>query len=727
MCAWGQYNVNVPGGSGGYTIFSDNVSLSPNDLEHTTLQMLSPTAELLYWNPTTQGYIVYKRIPAGGGWTSNPTITTGEAFYCIDPEGAGVSIPFTGGPGNLTQIASFTPATEWYFLGSQIYHATPSTYNYNEITGYPNPGVTGVSLYRANTSVLATSPLPSAPFTDPAQWNEYWYDGSNWHPSTPAVNLGEAVWIGPSSCAIQGTVTKTGGQPFANCEVALSDGQFTFTDANGNYRFSIPAAGEYTVTLLPPCGWTAVTGPQGISATCPGPNIVPPFTAQPSPSNKPDLAVTVIYVPDPGYPSSPCPNDTGSYYVYYYNKCAISPTKTPTLQVTLSPHVTYGYSGGGTPSWSQVSGPPATPGIGATPFQVGQTLSWTLGPLTAGTIGVIQIPIKVTATINQVLTTIATINPIPGDARPSDNKFTSTIHAKCSFDPNSKIVEPEGCGPTGLINNQPLTYTIQFQNVGTAPAFQVVVTDQLDPSLDPTTLQILGASANYVLGLNGNQMTWTFPNIYLQDATDDLQASYGFITYQVQPLAGLADGTVITNQASIVFDSNPPVLTDTTTNTITSATLPSADFTVTPVPGSADATNNFTYTGGTVGATFLWDFGSNAIPPTSTDMNPLGVVFPTDGLTTVNLQVSNGDCTTTPASYLLNVGLPVLNITPTDTNQFVLSWQGDGYSLQQTTVLTNPVPWQTISVPLTQVGATYFTPDIAISNVTTFFRLTDHP
>src|SRR5262249_46092847 len=42
----------------------------------------------------------------------------------------------------------------------------------------------------------------------------------------------------------------------------------------------------------------------------------------------------------------------------------------------------------------------------------------------------------------------------------------------------------------------------------------------------------------------------------------------GFITYQVKPVSGVAGGTTIKNQASIVFDTNAPILTPTTSNVI---------------------------------------------------------------------------------------------------------------------------------------------------------------
>src|SRR5262249_7744489 len=44
----------------------------------------------------------------------------------------------------------------------------------------------------------------------------------------------------------------------------------------------------------------------------------------------------------------------------------------------------------------------------------------------------------------------------------------------------------------------------------------------------------------------------------------------GFVTFHIKPNAGLADGAQITNSASIVFDSNDPIATNTTLNTIDS-------------------------------------------------------------------------------------------------------------------------------------------------------------
>jgi uncharacterized repeat protein (TIGR01451 family) len=738
VCAWGNptYNVNV---APGYTLFANQLALSPNDLVNTPLGALPDKSAIIWWNGTT--FDIASK--AAGIWSSDPTINVGQGFYCSLPSTASpVTIPFSGiSSSTPTAIASFDPTTEWYLVGSQTYDSTlGATYNFYDITGYNTPPAAGVSLYRARNAQPGGTPVNSIPPNSPSDWNEYWYDGA-WHPFDPAIYLGEAVWIGPSRCSIEGTVTDGNGAPLSNWEISLSDGQYTFTDGNGNYRFGVSSGGDYTVTQIPPCGWNTLTDPQNVSVNCPGAVVqVPPFRATPNGINTgPDLTVIVIYVPDPGNPSFPCPNDTGYYSIHYYDKCGPTVAAGSTLTVTLSQWVSYGSTVNA--SWSQtppVGGSPAIPSTpvitGVNSVGGGGTLSWMLGALQVGAIGEIRIPVTVSGNVATThpfsqLWTLATINPPASvtDSDPADNIYQRLDVARCSFDPNDKTVSPTGCGPTGLINgNQPLTYMVQFQNIGSAPAFDVVVTDQLDPSLDPSTLKILGASANYVFQLNGNQMTWTFPNIFLPDAAENAPGSHGFVSYQVQPLSGLSDGTMITNQASIVFDKNPPVFTAITTNTITSATLPTASFTVAPRPGSAGHTNDFTYTGGPTGTTVFWDFGPDAIPPTSTNMNPSGVVIPAAGLRTVSLQVFSGDCTATPATYLLSVGQPVLNLASIAGNQVVLSWQGDGYALQEAGTLSGPIPWQSISPPLTQVGATHFA-SLGVTNTVMFYRLTDQP
>jgi hypothetical protein len=54
----------------------------------------------------------------------------------------------------------------------------------------------------------------------------------------------------------------------------------------------------------------------------------------------------------------------------------------------------------------------------------------------------------------------------------------------------------------------------------------------------------------------------------LPDSTTDEPGSQGYVIYRIKPLPTLAFGDVIENTASIYFDENPPIVTNTTFHTI---------------------------------------------------------------------------------------------------------------------------------------------------------------
>ena len=73
----------------------------------------------------------------------------------------------------------------------------------------------------------------------------------------------------------------------------------------------------------------------------------------------------------------------------------------------------------------------------------------------------------------------------------------------------------------------------------------------------------------YTYNLSGEGiLTFRFDNIMLPDSTTDEPASSGYFTYTVHVKHGTPVGSVINNNASIYFDYNLPVLTNTAINTI---------------------------------------------------------------------------------------------------------------------------------------------------------------
>ncbi len=162
------------------------------------------------------------------------------------------------------------------------------------------------------------------------------------------------------------------------------------------------------------------------------------------------------------------------------------------------------------------------------------------------------------------------VTPLAGDINPSDNLYTFCELAYTPYDPNAKYVSPEGIGASGIIPaDTALTYTVQFQNTGTFAARDIYILDTLDADLDLATLVVLGSSHPMdVQILPGNVLRFNFPLIWLPDSNSNEPASHGWVHYYIDQKQNLAPGTVIENTASIYFDFNAPVVTNTTINTL---------------------------------------------------------------------------------------------------------------------------------------------------------------
>ncbi len=188
------------------------------------------------------------------------------------------------------------------------------------------------------------------------------------------------------------------------------------------------------------------------------------------------------------------------------------------------------------------------------------------------------------------------VTPVAGDNDSSNNTFNFCYNVVNSFDPNQKEVDPEDLSPgyQGW-----LTYTVHFQNTGTAPAMNIRLLDTLSDNLDLATFQIMNYSHYNTVSLSGKILTFRFPHIMLPDSTADMEGSTGFVQYRVKPKPGLPLGTQIKNTAYIFFDYNPPVVTNTTLNQFVqplSVAEKSVDisFNVYPNPGNGNYVIAFT-------------------------------------------------------------------------------------------------------------------------------------
>ena len=174
---------------------------------------------------------------------------------------------------------------------------------------------------------------------------------------------------------------------------------------------------------------------------------------------------------------------------------------------------------------------------------------------------------------------------------------------------------PTGTGSrSSFAAQQEIPYTVNFENLPTATAYaqRIRITDQLDPNLDPRTLRLreigfkqyrfqvpdnraffqqrvqLGPDLGNLLAdisagvdLSTGTVTWTLtaidpatgeqPNgvsLGLLPPNNEANDGQGFVTFTVKPKATAATGVVIRNGATITFDTEAPIETNTVSNTI---------------------------------------------------------------------------------------------------------------------------------------------------------------
>jgi uncharacterized repeat protein (TIGR01451 family) len=182
-----------------------------------------------------------------------------------------------------------------------------------------------------------------------------------------------------------------------------------------------------------------------------------------------------------------------------------------------------------------------------------------------------------TTNINDVLNTTVSVSPISGDFTEDDNTYSLEQIVIDSYDPNDILVL-EGEQILLEQTDDYLHYIIRFQNTGTAEAINVRVTNIIDPKLEWFSLQLESLSHDGRVEIeDGILATFTFENIMLPSVNDDEAGSNGYIAYKIKPGQGAAVGDVFSNSASIFFDFNSPIVTNTVTTEVVNA-LSVADF-----------------------------------------------------------------------------------------------------------------------------------------------------
>jgi WD40 repeat protein/subtilase family serine protease len=199
------------------------------------------------------------------------------------------------------------------------------------------------------------------------------------------------------------------------------------------------------------------------------------------------------------------------------------------------------------------------------------------------------------------------------DCSSSDSQH---VQAATAIDPNEKQ-SPAGFGEERFVpRREAIPYTILFENLPSAQAYarQVVITDQLDPDLDWRTFEVGtisfrggrymveappgqrffqtevqmreedgGLRVQILAGVDitTGQVTFrltaidpqtgeppTSPLLGILPPNNEQREGEGFVTFRVKPKRTVPTGTVITNSATIVFDTEDPLTTNEVFNTV---------------------------------------------------------------------------------------------------------------------------------------------------------------
>ncbi len=162
------------------------------------------------------------------------------------------------------------------------------------------------------------------------------------------------------------------------------------------------------------------------------------------------------------------------------------------------------------------------------------------------------------------------------DETPLDNNATLNQITINSFDPNDKTCLEGNIVSPAMIGEY-VNYIIRFENTGTSFAENIVVKDIIDiTKFDIATLSPTSGSHNFYTRIsNGNTAEFIFENINLPFVNN---ANDGYVAFKIKTKSNLVPGDTFSNVASIYFDYNAPIITNTATTSIQTLSIEDFEF-----------------------------------------------------------------------------------------------------------------------------------------------------
>ncbi|MCD6012021.1 MAG: hypothetical protein K0Q79_1883 [Flavipsychrobacter sp.] len=377
-------------------------------------------------------------------------------------------------------------------------------------------------------------------------------------------------------CTIEGTVYHDGnnncvqdvGEPgISNIQIKIAGSTFgtayTYTNASGYYSYKVPS-GIYTVSQKLPAHHHL--------AACQLNDIPLAITASTGCLNTVNFADSTdtardVHISTWNY-APPVAGNTYSQITIVTNDGTITAdslliTYRPDGQLYVPAFVNACYFSGGSNYYTADSMPSLAPGA-STRFYMNYHVP-------------ANMPVGTNVSFRDTAVHIQPTSNWLTDASPWNNIRHYSTQVVASYEPNFKEVSPKGAGTAGMIphTDSVLEYMVHFQNTGNWMAENVMVIDTLDDNLDWTTLRPVYYSSpcQVTLTQNGTRKIakFMFNNINLPTRSADEVRSNGMFTYTVHIKPGLAVGSQFRNRASIYFDHNEPISTNTTLNTLSSS------------------------------------------------------------------------------------------------------------------------------------------------------------
>ncbi|ESU21444.1 hypothetical protein FEDK69T_25110 [Flavobacterium enshiense DK69] len=346
---------------------------------------------------------------------------------------------------------------------------------------------------------------------------------------------------------------------FSNLKLAVDSPASDFdyyANSNGDFKFGVKNGITVITPILENPAYFTVS-PSSVTVDFPTQtsSLVQDFCVTPN-GNHPDLEVALL-------PITPArPGFDAKYKLIYKNKG--NQVQSGTINLTFNDAVLD----------VVLSTPVAS-------SQTVNTLSWNFANLNLNETREIVLTLNLntpteTPPLNggSILNYTANVTSVLTDETPNDNTFALNQTVVNSYDPNDKtclqgnIVGLDKVG--GYVH-----YVIRFENTGTYPAQNITVRDYIDTNkFDINTLIPINGSHLFTTKISeGNKVEFVFENINLPfaDATND-----GYVAFKIKTKSTLVSGDTFSNGASIYFDYNYPIVTNTYATTIQS--LSNQDF-----------------------------------------------------------------------------------------------------------------------------------------------------